>query len=326
MKYKAEADIYIHGGTQKDFYSKDEVISCHCPLCDFDKYDEIYRERGNLGIVECKNCGLIYANPRLKSPEQVYWGDAQKYFDEARLIFLNKKPHHRDRNYADELRKIKRHKSSGKLLDIGCSMGFFLRKAREFGFEAEGVEPSGSLSQLGTKYFNLKIINSLFEEAQLQSESFDVITMIDVFEHITNPKVMLKEAHRVLKTDGVVCIKVPNGNYNKLKLKLAKLTNRTENFDLFDSYEHVVHYTRKTMKKMVDQTGFKVKKLYIPLPIHIPVWHLYVGHYYQYPSPFRLDWKRIMLRNAFYRIGKIENFGRFNISFAPDLMFILEKK
>ena len=94
---------------------------------------------------------------------------------------------------------------------------------------------------------------------------------------------------------------------------------------IWDCFEHVVHYTPSTFNKMAADCGFKVKKYFIPLPIHSPIWANLVGRYYQYPSPFRLDWQRILLRNTFYYIGRVEKVFSNKIHFVPDLMFIIEK-
>jgi hypothetical protein len=72
---------------------------------------------------------LIYVNPRLKEPEQIYWGDSEKYFKEARLIFAGKAKHHRDVNYLQDLKLIYKYKPTGNFLDVGTNMGFFLRNA-----------------------------------------------------------------------------------------------------------------------------------------------------------------------------------------------------
>ncbi|MHB8258884.1 MAG: class I SAM-dependent methyltransferase [Bacteroidia bacterium] len=321
-----ENDNYIRGGRQKNSYEIDEVETCNCPLCGQNKFSKIYKERKSLEIVRCLNCDLIYVNPRVKEAETNYWGNAEIYFNEARLIFSGKKKHHRDKNYEDELRKIKSFKSSGKLLDIGCSMGFFLKKARDFGYTSLGVEPSPSLSKIAQEEFKLNVINAYLEKASIATKSIDIITMIDVFEHVTNPSELLSSAKEILSDKGIVCIKVPNGNYNSLKLKLARMSKREANHDIFDSYEHVAHYTKKTMKKMLEQNGFEIKKVFIPLPIHPPIWAKLVGHYYQYPSPTILDWKRVLFRNIFYVIGNVENSLGLKTSFAPDLLFIAVKK
>jgi 2-polyprenyl-3-methyl-5-hydroxy-6-metoxy-1,4-benzoquinol methylase len=318
-------DDYIHGGTQKDFYNEDEKEFCHCPLCDRDDYIHIDTEKG-LSIVKCKNCDLIYTNPRAKDSQENSFGDAAIFYDEARLIFKGKKSHHRDKNYEYEIRKIKKVKSGGKLLDVGTNMGFFLRKAHEAGFETEGVEPSPALSKIARECFDLKIHNSYLEQAELPSNHYDTITLIDVLEHVTKPKELLKVCFNLLKQDGIIAVKVPNGDYNHFKMKLGKLTGLGKNLDIWDSYEHVVHYTHKTFRAMIESCGYKIKTCFIPLPIHPPVWANLVGHYYQYPSPFILDWKRIMLRNLYYYIGKIGFSLSRKTRFGPDIMFIIEKK
>lgn len=326
MKYKLTSEEYVHGGTQKDHYNESDVVSWSCPLCDSAQKKNIYKERGNLGVVECNDCGLIYTSPRAADSETNYFGDANIFFEEARLIFLNKKPHHRDRNYEYELEKIQQIKRSGKLLDIGTNMGFFLRKAKQFGYDVYGVEPSPSLAKIAVDNFKLNIANAFFSSSIFSDKIFDIVTLIDVLEHVTEPQKMLGEIHKVLKDDGIVCVKVPNGDYNKLKLKLAKFFRREEQHDIFNAYEHVVHYTPGTMKSMLEKNGFRIKKMILPLPIHPPIWASLVGHYFQYPSPFILDWKRILVRNLFYYIGKMERALGMKIEFAPDLMFIAEKK
>jgi len=119
---------YERGGKQKDIYNESEVMHVVCSLCGKDDYKEIYKERGAIGIVKCNNCNLIYVNPRLKNPADIYWGDAEKYFKEARLIFEGKASHHRDPNYLEDLKLIHQHKPEGNFLDVGTNMGsiFFL--------------------------------------------------------------------------------------------------------------------------------------------------------------------------------------------------------
>lgn len=316
---------YIHGGTQKDFYESSETEYTNCPLCDNNSYNKIDDDKG-LSIVKCNSCKLIYTNPRAIESEKNYFGDETLFYNEARLIFLGKKTHHRDPNYENELSHIKRIKKSGRLLDIGTNMGFFLKKALEYGYDGEGIEPSPSLAKIAKEQLSLKIHNGFIQDFNLPEKGFDIITMIDVFEHIGNPKVMLKELRKLLKDDGILTIKVPNGNYNFLKMKLSSLLGRKANMDIWDLSEHVVHYSPKTFKKIIETEEFKIKRLIIPKPVNPPVWAEFTGHYFQHPSPFILDWKRIILRKLFYYIGKTEKLFTNSIKFAPDLMFIIEKK
>ncbi len=319
---------YEKGGGQKEIYVESEIISIVCPLCNSNHYREIYKERGVLGIVQCNDCNLIYVNPRLKNPENIYWGDTEKYFKEAKLIFEGKAAHHRDTNYLEDLKLIHQYKPEGNFLDVGTNMGFFLRNAKKLGkWNLYGVEPSPSLSDMARKYFGLNIKTAFLEDAKFETEYFDVVTMTDVFEHIANPDKILSEVRRIIKPDGILFIKVPNGLFNLFKLKMAKRMGRLKNYDIFDSYEHVVHYSDSTLKKMLEKYGFKVIKVKIGRPIQLPVWHKYVGHFYQYPSPWSLDYKRQTGRSLLYLLSKIEFYllGKRIGYLAPNIIAVAKK-
>jgi len=318
---------YERGGKQKDCYSQDEVIARNCPLCGTASYVEIYKERGAVGIVRCGKCGLVYTNPMVKEPEKNYWGDEKKYYEEARLIFEGKAKSHRDVNYLEDLKAIESLKPKGNFLDIGTNMGMFLRHTRGRSWNVTGIEPSPALSEMARKYFGLNIKTAYLDKAGFEDEYFDVVTMTDVFEHIPEPKKMLEDIRKVIKRGGILFIKVPNGRYNLLKLALAKMTGRLKDHDVFDSYEHLTHFSHDMLKKMLRESGFKVRKAYIGKPIQLPVWHKYVGHYYQYPCPWIMDWKNYLLRSVFYWISKIERVLRLgNIGyFAPNIIVMSEK-
>jgi len=61
---------YERGGRQKERYGKEDVIERNCPLCNSGNYSKIYSERDAIGIVRCKDCGLVYTNPMVKEPEK----------------------------------------------------------------------------------------------------------------------------------------------------------------------------------------------------------------------------------------------------------------
>ena len=319
---------YERGGRQKEYYQEDEVVKRSCPLCNYSDYLEIYRERGAIGIVRCQNCSLIYTNPMVKEPEKNYWGKAEQYYEEARLIFNGTAKCHRDPSYIEDLKIIERIMPTGDFLDIGTNVGFFLRHTRGKKWNVFGIEPSPSLSDMARKHFGLNVKTSYLEEAGFEDNFFDIVTMTDVFEHVAEPKKMLLGIRRVLKKGGILFIKVPNGNYNLLKLWLAKIAKNLQDYDIFDSYEHLTHYTQGTLKRILEECGFKVAKTFMGRPVQLPVWHRYVGHFYEYPSPWVLDIKNHMLRILFYWIAKVEFLIRFGTIgyFAPNIIMIAAKK
>ena len=319
---------YERGGRQQAVYGREDVEDvAACPLCDSTARERLYTERGVLGIVRCTSCSLIYVSPRLRHPEEVYWGDAAKYTEEARLIFEGRAAHHRDPNYLDDLRVIERFKPAGTFLDIGTNMGFFLRQTRGRGWTAIGVEPSASLSELARKHFGLDVRTCFLHEANFPDGHFDVVTMTDVFEHITAPRSMLRQIRRILKPDGILFIKVPNGLFNLFKLRLLTRLRRLGMLDIFDSYEHVVHYSSMTLRLMLEREGYRVRYQGIARPIQLPVWHEFVGHYYQYPSPWMLDWKRHLGRALLYQLSRVESrVRRGDIgALAPNIVVVAEK-
>ena len=244
------------------------------------------------------------------------------------MIFKGELKHHRDPNYIADLKMIQRYKPSGNFLDVGTNMGFFLRQAQNRGWNLYGVEPSPALSEMARKFFGLNVKTSFLEDAGFASSFFDIVAMTDVFEHIASPGKLLREAHRIIKPDGILFIKVPNGLFNILKLNLIMIAGRSKTYDIFDSYEHVVHYTQKTLKEMLKKYGFEPVKTVVGKPIQIPIWHKLVGHYYLYPSPWLLDPFKRMIRSMLYWLSMIEFKLRLNrIGYlAPNIVIIAKKR
>lgn len=320
---------YLRGGTQKDVYSPEEVVVVPCPLCGSERRTQLYTEHGAIGISQCGECGLIYTCPRFKAPEQIYWGDGKAYEQEARLIYEGKAAHHRDPNYLEEVALIARHQPTGRFLDVGCSLGMLLRHVRSKGWDAVGVEPSPSLWKLATERLKLRAYNCFLHQLPADEEgSFNVIALSDVFEHIAEPRPFLGEVARFLAKDGLVYIKVPNGRWNLFKQRLLKLLGRAPRQGVWDSYEHVVHYTDRTLARMLEQAGFEPFHMTIGKPVQVPVWERYVGHYYLYPSPWFLDWKRHLGRSVCYWLSWVERLARGgSIGYlAPNIVVLARKR
>ncbi len=329
MSLVKESQDYERGGTQKDHYTDADVVTVACPLCGSQDRTEIYREHGALVVAQCRGCTLLYTSPRVKAPEEVYWGDGAKYLEEARLIFEGKAAHHRDPNYLEELHLIKRFKPTGRFLDVGCNMGMLLRLVRSMGWTGIGVEPSATLATLATERFHLDVYNCFLNQVPAKEHgAFDIVALSDVFEHITEPLPFLADAAKFLKPDGLLYIKVPNARWNSFKQAMLKLRGRVPKQGVWDSYEHVVHYTDQTLRKMLDRAGFDVVTMTIGKPIQIPVWHQYVGRYYLYPSPLLLDWKRTFGRSAFYWLAWPERLWRMGGIgwFAPNIVAVAKRR
>ena len=253
LRWKTE-----HGG--------DELETARCPLCGNDDARPLAQEWG-LGVVSCRACDLVYVSPRLRHAERNYWDDAAvkraKYAD----ILAGKGPHPRDDNYREHLDMLARHRPAGRLLDVGTHCGFFLRMARGRGWQLCGVEASESSAQIAREAFGLDVRAGLLQDAQFGAASFELITLVDVLEHVADPLSLLREVRRILADDGVLFIKVPNASYNRLKWRVLRQWARMSRFDIFDAREHLVHYTVATLSRMLAKADFEIVEVYVPRPI-----------------------------------------------------------
>ncbi|HEX3247289.1 MAG TPA: class I SAM-dependent methyltransferase, partial [Chloroflexota bacterium] len=225
-------------------FAVDTLVNALCPACGSDDYRKLADE-GPLGIVQCQQCRLVFTSPRYAQPQAHYLGEHDDIMRKYGAILRGESGHNRDENYDQELLAIAEIAPSGRLLDVGSHCGFFLRRARGMGWDLTGVEPSRSACALALEYFGLNIVPGTLGEAAFSSQSFDVVTLVDVFEHVEQPMTLLREIHRVLKPKGLVFIKVPNIVYYLAKYRVARAMGiETE---IFDAKEHVAHYSCHTL-------------------------------------------------------------------------------
>jgi len=294
-------------GTWKAAYTAEEIESVNCPLCQATTSVQLGQE-WSLGIVQCTECSLVYVTPRLPEPEKNYWGEKAKALRKYGPIFAGLRPHDRDRGYEDHLARLRALKPTGRLLDIGTHCGFFLRRARHQGWELYGIEPSPTNAALAREHFGLNVQEGYFKEGVFPPEYFDVVTLIDVLEHVTTPVSLLQTIRKVLKPGGILFVKVPNVHWNLLKYRILRHSPWQSRFDIFDCREHVVHYSQATLTHLLEHVGLAVQSFHVPRPIQTGAWWQKVGR--------AGAWS--LARVAFFCTGKLG-------PLAPDVACIAEK-
>ena len=287
--------------------AQQSLVHVPCPACGTDSPRRVAHE-GPLGIVRCGSCRLLYVTPRLAEPQAHYHGERDAVIRKYGPILRGEKAHNRDPNYEQELAVLRRLKPTGRLLDVGTHCGFFLRKARGMGWRLAGVEPSPIGAQLAREFYGLDVHAATLHGAGFPDGSFDLVTMVDVFEHVGEPLVVLSEVRRILRDDGLLFLKVPNGRYNLFKYRLFRRALGLRNVEIFDAKEHVVHYTAETLAATLGAGGFRVKLAFVPLPIQDGAW-----------------WK-CALRSAAHALARVERAldGRFG-PLATDIAVVAEK-
>jgi len=203
--------------------------------------DDRYGDYGQ--IVECRTCGLVYTNPRL--PEQ----DLLKAYAGIEDPEYKGEDASRSINGHFSLNTISQYVSAGKLLDVGCSTGYFLNAAR-LHFDASGVEPSRWAGEFARTQLRLEVRTGTLEEARLPTQSFDVVSLIDVIEHLADPLATLKEAARVLKTGGLLYLVTPDVDSLTARLMGSRWWGLRP--------AHIYYFSKKSLARILKEAGFEV--------------------------------------------------------------------
>lgn len=121
-----------------------------------------------------------------------------------------------------EIREALASGASGRLLDVGCGAGHFVKAAREAGFEAEGVELSSAAARLALELNGITVSTAPLE-ADRRDGAFDVVTLIGVLEHLADPTGLVRECRRLLKPGGLLFVYTPRWcSYDTVATWLAR--------------------------------------------------------------------------------------------------------
>ncbi len=197
-------------------------------------------------IVKCDQCGLIFINPRPRIEgiiECYAQAVDERYVSQAKGRLAT---------FRRSMGLIGKYaKQKGKILDVGTAVGFFLKVAKDEGWETYGVEPSKWMSEYGNNHLGVDIRRGTLEDAKFPDNYFDVVTMWDVLEHTGNPMATLKEANRVLKKGGLLVVNFPN---------IGDIFARMFGYKWwFILSVHLYYFTPHTLSAMLARSGFEVK-------------------------------------------------------------------
>ena len=95
------------------------------------------------------------------------------------------------------------------MLDIGCASGYFLDIAQKNGWQIDGIELSQDLAKQAEALLNIQIYSLTLEEVNFASNYFDVVSMFDVLEHLSDPAKTLEEISRIMKPGGILVVNFP---------------------------------------------------------------------------------------------------------------------
>jgi 2-polyprenyl-3-methyl-5-hydroxy-6-metoxy-1,4-benzoquinol methylase len=232
-----------------------------CPACGaasistYLTVSDHFLSKENFNLDLCGSCNLLFTNPR---PTLDRIGDYYKSEDyvshsSTKKGFVNK-VYGWVRSYTlkKKISLLKELSSGKKLLDIGAGTGHFLAKAKESGYSVLGLEPDEdarkvALSENGIELKDLSLLHGL-------EESFDIISMWHVLEHVYNLQTDLDKIVSLVNRKGVLIIAVPN--YTSFDAQYYK-----EFWAAYDVPRHLYHFSPKSIIPLIESKGLKFEKM-----------------------------------------------------------------
>ncbi len=201
----------------------------------------------------CPSCSLVYLSPR---PRSEYLDNQYKdgrFANSFKELYLPSADYRMKTIFRERVENIICPRvSSGRLLDIGCSSGHFLKVAENFGFDVYGIEKNPAMALFATGDLELQNVKEGdLEEDSFSLNFFDVVTLWDVLEHVPDPRSLLSIAHKMLKPGGWIFAYTENvESFN------AFITG--EDSEIFAPDVHIRHYSPKTFRMEFEKAGFKI--------------------------------------------------------------------
>ena len=208
-----------------------------------------------LTIGKCE-CGLVFLRPvptKDQLPDEGEWWSTKRKRPRRNMWFKRIRTRIIRRTLGSTAYRLVRdtHKivPSGRYLDVGCGTGTLLTLASHF-YQCVGIEPS-PIAAAEAREKGFDVIESSFEEAPIEPQSFDVVLMGSVIEHVQSPMAFLKKVNYILKPGGVVVMKTP-------KFGGPAYRRHKSGWNGFRHGYHTFLYTGETLGRYLQQTGFEV--------------------------------------------------------------------
>jgi 2-polyprenyl-3-methyl-5-hydroxy-6-metoxy-1,4-benzoquinol methylase len=225
--------------------------SRQCLLCGGTDCRVVFRERG-IDILRCRGCRHVWSS-YLGDPHYAgFWGD--QVAQEEHIYWNNA----RQRMHQDFFDRFVADRS-GRLLDMGCGLGFFLKRMAAYpAWDAYGCEISVAAVRYAQETLQLKnVVCARPEEAPWPAGFFDAITMWDVVDHIPHPDMLLRHCHDPLARDGVCFIRTPNISMHLPRARLKKLVwGERADTTYLQPRDHFHHYSSSALRALLARNGF----------------------------------------------------------------------
>lgn len=264
-------------------------------------------------LCRCGDCELLFTNPRPKEEEIGPYYDFKEYYSHKdKVQNFTQWVYQKIRNYSirKKVALIYGLSNGGSLLDYGCGTGEFLQEANKQKWTVRGIEPSEKARGLALNKLTGQILPSLDELPE--EESYDVVTLFHVLEHIHSLRKTLKIIVKHLKPTGYLVIAVPNPQSEDAKHYGGTWAG-------YDVPRHLYHFSKKSMA--VIQEAYDLELVQVKPMIFDSYYVSLLSEGYKNPKAGLLSryWKAIL--QGYHSNKKAGQAGNYSSN-----MFIFRKK
>ena len=233
-----------------------QEIRCEC--CQYKmvpRFKNIHKKE-HIEIYQCPNCKLYWA-PQLQMDDTFHSRLDERNRVEA-IVKL------RETEFQNVLMCIKKHSCGNKMLEVGCSYGWFMQMAEKAGFDVEGIEPEVEIAQQAYSK-GLKVTTGYFPQDVIHG-GYNIIVFNNVWEHINHSHEMIAACDDLLSRDGtgnILAITVPLSSgilfqISALLEKVGVTEYMTWLWQLHFHSPHIYFFTKENMNRFFEPRGYRL--------------------------------------------------------------------
>jgi 2-polyprenyl-3-methyl-5-hydroxy-6-metoxy-1,4-benzoquinol methylase/ADP-heptose:LPS heptosyltransferase len=233
-----------------------------CPICNSQTEDLASDRFKSFRLITCTHCHSEFSVPRIEANyDDMYANEYKHYLPEGEpdaIIegFMSQWRFEPIRGF------LKTYPKGKSLLDFGCATGFLPAYARNLGFDAWGVDISKEAIQYGSEKFKLgdrlQVGNSLKKLPKTIPQEYDIITSLEILEHLANPQEFVKQVYDKLTPGGIWIFSTPNRDRLPFKMGIKNVGKHSFFNDGDYPSEHLTRFRKLGHKVIAENAGFKV--------------------------------------------------------------------
>tara|TARA_B100000963_G_scaffold359267_1_gene386056 strand:+ start:556 stop:1434 length:879 start_codon:yes stop_codon:yes gene_type:complete len=231
-------------------YKNNLILRKKCPCCSSGKKKETWvKYNKHFKAVRCTKCDFIYLENILNHTAlNDYYNNYVDFRLKNKIKLVQRK-----KMYEIDFKYLSLYMKKGKLLDIGCSNGGFLKilqkKYNSFGIDidAEAIKIAKKTKYLSKKFFNISL-----NEVKNKLGKFDIAILRGVIEHVENPREYFKQISKILNKNGIIFISATPNVDSPCAIKFKDKWNQ------FDPIQHINLFSCETINKIGNDYGFKL--------------------------------------------------------------------